>query len=295
MKPGLQRPLLSVGIATCILLAFVAGAQFRTRLKVTAFDTLGSPDQEIALRAKVERDGPGLFNPDLRGRRLQFLARPWLEREAVTDHEGTATIAVMAPAAPGRHDVTSSVARGQGLANAEATVRLFLWPADSTILVTDVDHTVSNLSEPLVPVTPNRDIPPLPGAVESLERLAHAYRVVYLSARDDLLYNKTRAWLQDKRFPDGPLFCRDYYVGQSQAGFKTRLLADLKKRFPKVVVGVGDRASDAEAYLANGMAAYLIDPESKGRFPAGSIAVRSWAEVEKRLLEKAAEPAAKPE
>ena len=166
---------------------------------------------------------------------------------------------------------------------AEATGRVFLWPADSRILITDVDHTISDLALLKVPFTPNERIPALPGAAVALTELSRTHRIVYLSARDEALYDKTRAWLQEKGFPEGPLFCREFRVSVGQETFKRQFIAEFKKRYPQTVVGIGDQPSDARAYLSNGMAALLLDPEGRAELPAGAVRVSSWREVLQQL------------
>jgi len=59
--------------------------------------------------------------------------------------------------------------------------------------------------------------------------------------------------------------------------------AGLKKRFPNIVAGVGDKVSDANAYLANGLNAIIIGPERDDGLPAKAIWVKTWAEIEKLL------------
>jgi len=65
--------------------------------------------------------------------------------------------------------------------------------------------------------------------------------------------------------------------------YKKREIAALKKRFPNIVGGVGDKVSDANAYLASGLEAVIIGPERDDGLPGKAIWVKTWAEVEKLL------------
>src|SRR5204863_234690 len=118
-----------------------------------------------------------------------------------------------------------------------------------------------------------RKTPPMPGAVEALTALSRLYRIVYLSARDEVLYEKTKAWLDDKGFPEGPVFCRDFHIGSRQEVFKQRFIAELKGHFPRVVVGEQTLANYraqgidtvhvlADAERPSGVASIVVDDEA---------------------------------
>jgi hypothetical protein len=104
------------------------------------------------------------------------------------------------------------------------------------------------------------------------------YRIIYLTARRDLLLDKTRAWLDANLFPPGPVIGRRFsWTPPSAEDFKRAALARLRERFPELSVGIGDAASDAAAYLAAGMTAVLYRP--RGRIPQGAHRCRSWREI----------------
>src|SRR5262249_41238592 len=155
------------------------------------------------------------------GQLLRFSNTLMGSREVKTDEEGLASLSVDVVAEPPRlYRVQVRFPGKDPSRAAEAASRLFLWPKESPILITDVDHTISDLTEIKVPYTSIDRTPTLAGAVEALTELSRAYRIVYLSARDEVLYEKTRAWLNEKGFPEGPLFCRDFHIGSRQETFK---------------------------------------------------------------------------
>lgn len=253
---------------------------------LTAFDQVARPNEAVILTAKLYQPTRWGFHINLHDRPIQFACPPLPTWETISGEDGLATVEVTAPA--GVPDIWPYEACYPGSPKhkpARGNGRVFLWPADSPILVTDVDHTISALHPFHVPFTTNGDSPTLPGAAEALNELATLYRVVYLTARDESLYDKTRAWLSEKGFPAGPLFCRDMHPFGSAETFKRCFLADLGKRFPHLVAGVGDRLSDARAYQANGMIAVLIDPNGKLEWPEGAVVVPSWREAARRLAE----------
>ncbi len=262
----------------------------RYDVKLTVYDQLVQPGEQVKLTAKLERDGPLGVNPDLRDFPLKFIMPGKGEKgEHVvrTASEGIAWKRLFPPANEKGPDPFTFEVEFEGSGHhkpGKGSGRVFIWPKDAPILITDIDHTISDLSQLTVPLVEAKDNPTLPGAPEALTALAQQYRIVYLTARDDALFNYTVRWLKEKSFPAGPCFCRDFHVGQSQEGFKKKFIAELKERFPKVQIGVGDRESDAAAYLAHGITPYIIDPQKKRDLPTEAVRVDSWKEIQERLL-----------
>jgi hypothetical protein len=257
----------------------------RYAVKLTAFDQLARPGEAVAVRAKLEHAGFAGLNPNLRGYPLRFVGPRGLDVEATTVRDGLAEAGLRyreTSRGPLRVRVTFPGTRNHR--PAAETARLFVLGAEARLLVVDVDHTISDLRELDVPFTENVRIPSLPGSVETLNRLARDHLVVYLSARDESLYNKTRDWLRQRGFPDGPLFTRDYSIWESAETFKRQFIADLKKRFPHVEAGIGNTANDARAYLDNGLRAFILDPAGTGRFPEQALVVRSWRQIAGLLI-----------
>src|SRR3989338_2473013 len=95
-----------------------------------------------------------------------------------------------------------------------------------------------------------------------MNRLAEVYQVVYITARDDFMMNRTKNWLDQWVFPLAPAYFWDftgaYPTSRVQERYKREGGAALKQSFPNVIVGVGDGAHDVRAYAANGLKAYLI-------------------------------------
>ena len=85
-------------------------------------------------------------------------------------------------------------------------------------LVVDLDGTVCISSGLDVARKAPEDIEASPGAAAAVTELARHYQIVYLSARDDALINRSRRWLDLKHFPHGPLLVRDLHLGNLSAG-----------------------------------------------------------------------------
>ena len=260
-----------------------APADERFSVRLTVYDQITQPGETIPLQAKLEHPGIWAMHLHMRGYPLRFTMPGIFDQEVKTAEEATATVHWQVRAnRPAIYWLQVSFAGSAHHQPARSVSGVYVWPRDSRILITDIDHTISNLSELMVPFTTNQATPPLAGAVETLRQLAGSYGIIYLTARDEILYERTRAWLIEKGFPAGPLVCRDFHVGGTQGGFKRQFIGELKKRFPNIAVGVGDQVSDAHAYLKNGLKAFLIEPRETG-IPKEAIVVHSWQEVRQQL------------
>ena len=299
MRATTRRPaalrltvLLGLGLAFSLSVTVPDGRadDGRAAVNLTAFDQLGRPGEGINVRAKLSHDGLIGIHPNMHGYPLSFAGPTIAPRVIPTAEEGIAAVGTQAPANPGgmvRVQVRFPGSRGHR--PAESVARLFSWSAESRILVVDIDHTISNMRSRDILFTDNDRIPTLPGAVESLTRLSGTYRILYLTARDESLYNKTRSWLEAKGFPEGPLFTRDFNLfREGQGEFKRRFLAELKTRFPNTVVGVGDREEDARAYVANGLRAFILAPVGAARVSTRAVLAPSWGSICDSLLPSAA-------
>jgi len=73
-----------------------------------------------------------------------------------------------------------------------------------------------------------------------------------------LLTRKSKAWLAEGGYPPGPLLTADPAGAISGWRFKSAKLAALRREFPATAIGIGDKLSDAQSYVDNGLTAYLI-------------------------------------
>lgn len=164
---------------------------------------------------------------------------------------------------------------------------VWVLPADRTLIVTDLDRTVSKPTAFGFWLRGLGSIRPFPGAREALARAAERSLVVYLTARSDSLLGKTRAWLRLHGFPSGPVFCRHPRApGSTSSEFKRQSVAQLKVRWPRIQLGIGDKALDARAYASNGVPAILFRPDGRPpEVPEGITVCRSWEEIGRFLEE----------
>ncbi|MFP4055231.1 MAG: hypothetical protein ACLFV7_15345, partial [Phycisphaerae bacterium] len=135
-------------------------------------------------------------------------------------------------------------------------------PKDEKFVVIDLDHTVVADSFWRVLLGGAR---PMADSVRVTRRIAREYSIIYLTHRPDLLARKSRGWLDEHGYPTGVLMVGtlEDAIGDSGA-YKTARLGDVTERFSRLEIGIGDKYSDAQAYVNHRMTAYLIphyDPD----------------------------------
>lgn len=127
---------------------------------------------------------------------------------------------------------------------------------DTPFLVVDLDRTVVGSS--FLSVLTG-DARAMSDSVSVLNRLARTDAIIYLTHRPALMTRRSKQWLQTNGFPPGPVLLssfRGFFLGSKK--YKSARLADLRKAYPNVRVGIGDKPGDAQAYVDSNMIAYLI-------------------------------------
>jgi hypothetical protein len=157
----------------------------------------------------------------------------------------------------GMHDVFVSVVGDRTGAGFLAYVA----PDNARLFASDVDGTLTSSENAFWKTVALGTEPGVqPGAADALHAVSdRGYQVVYVSARGSQYTTETRAWLERNGFPRGPLRLSPSFItlpGEDTVELKTTLLGDLAAVIP-VVAGVGNRASDIEAYTNVG-----IDPKA---------------------------------
>jgi hypothetical protein len=158
----------------------------------------------------------------------------------------------------------------------------YVAPAGTPLVVSDVDGTLTSSESAFVKaVFLGANVRPHPGAAEALRQAAAAgAQIVYVTARGDRFTDETRHWLGTYGFPRGPmrlvpaLFVKP---GAATVAYKRSVLASLAGF--SIAAGVGNRASDVNAYTAAGVPAskiFVKTPEYRGEL---SNALKSGAAV----------------
>jgi hypothetical protein len=242
---------------------------------ITPRDLLAPAGEPALLEVEVERRLGPFLDPPLEGLRIEVEGGG----SARSDPSGEAAIP-LGELGVGTHRVIvrATPKRGQPV-EAEALVRVI--PPEAPIFITDIDHTIADVSPTGFIFKPNHRVLPVTGAREALAEIAHRMELLYLSARDHIFLRKTRGWLRLNQFPEAPLYLRrrTRFTSVRAKEHKRARLAELRSRFRNLRWGIGDVAGDIEAYSAHGIPAILLARSIPPGLPASTLHVQEWRSV----------------
>ena len=227
--------------------------------------------------------------------------------QAATNADGRAAVRWVPPVA-GNYLFTAKVLSvpEEGLSDllklTPAVLVVAARPKDEPMVLIDLDHTLvaSSFFRVLF-----GEAQPMADSVEVTGRIAAKYTVVYLTHRPEQMARRSKLWLARYGYPAGPVLMSRFgqAIGSSGA-YKAARIGDLRKVHKAVRVGIGDKLSDAQSYVDNGMTAVLIPHykekpkdmrkladeigalRGKGRLQV----VGNWRQVEAGLLRGASFP-----
>ncbi len=239
-------------VASTITMGAEHGAVFH------AYDMLAFPGQATSLTARLQR-ADNLQG--LGGARIGYYQGATKLGEALTDANGYAALP-FTPLGDGDYALTVKIL---AVPQRRFAPMLDVSPAHllvaargpkTEIVVVDLDHTLvaSGFHHVLLGTAK-----PMAGSQAVLQRLARRYTLVYLTHRPNLLGRRSKGWLRQYGYPPAPVLLStiSQAVGGS-ASFKTGKLAELRKAYPNVRIGIGDKVSDTRSYAENNIPAYLI-------------------------------------
>jgi hypothetical protein len=224
-------------------------------------DILTTPGSRVQLQARL-RSPRSLEG--IEGVRISFSENGRLLGEAITDESGVAAIDCSIRTA-GAHVidiVPTKLPRdidddyNQAL-HARARMLVDAQAAGAKFIVVDLDHTLVDASGGNV--LTKSDSREMAHAVDVMGRIGESYHVIYLTHRPQAMTVKSGLWLKDHHLPVGVLIsARGKEMLESNEKYKSAVLAELRASYAGLEIGVGDEASDATAYVENGMTAYLM-------------------------------------
>ncbi len=267
--------------ASLLLLSSWSLAKDKREISILPFDALAEKDTPVELSCKVEKRN--IIGSDLRRAKVAISVGSTLVGEVLTDNQGIARVNYI-PRKLGEFTVLFECQEEADHDSGSASSMLFCRDKSKPIIVVDIDQTISDIALEKFLITKTQDIMPLPQAEKVLTDLSKTYDLIFVTARDKHLLKRTKEWLTLREFPKAPVFFRE--LGKdplSERKYKTQKIARLKEQWGNIACGVGDRCSDAQAYLANGLRAIIIVP--KDDIPLGAHAVQHWYQI-KELLTK---------
>ena len=264
-------------------------------LELAAFDEVRLPNVPVKLRVHVQGVQSDGRRTDIEGQDV-FLVEPktGLQTKLTTGGRGLAELEqAFAGDEPLIHFLVRIPKEGNR-PRLEARGRVFIWPADSSILFVDADHTLADIDPDKFWATNVLAIKQRPGAAPVLRPLAAKYRIVYMSvdANEPRRYNQLRAWLEhswapQERFPDGPVFSMMYHYRPTEAqpsfaeqyfGLGTTFT---KSAFRGKAAAIAGRPLHAKAFEAAGVQTYLLGPAAEA--PESVSVIKSWQHLSEQL------------
>ena len=222
-----------------------------------AFDVLSEPNKPVEIAAKLQT----VRFADIQDVTVGFYRASEQIGEAQTDLNGTATITWLGPS-QGDYSFSARIIevpddQDSRLRDVPAVpVFVAVRDANTPFVVIDLDHTVVDSSFFRVLLGGGT---PMADSVKIVRKIADKYSLIYLTHRPDLMTHRSKSWLQKHGYPAGPLLVSTLKQSIGASGrFKSGRIAELKKTFKHIDIGIGDKLSDAQAYVDNGMTAYLI-------------------------------------
>jgi len=238
-------------------------------------DALVRPDGSTVLTARLLRMSVASMHEARPDETVQFFLDGRSVGQARTDEEGLAGVACKVPDGTTPHIKAVTISEKTRL---EAEADLFRWPADRTVIVVDIDGTISRTDYKEVLLGYQDDgSEPMRHSARTLRRWTEDYTIAYLTARPRILLDKTRQWLETHGYPRGVVLVapRTRQLLR-QRRYKTQMLHTLRRHWPNVRIGIGNTGSDAHAYGANDMLSVVVAPEPDDDFGYHSIQLRNW-------------------
>lgn len=248
-----------------------AGCQRATLSVSDAFIMQG---MKTRLEARVERIAGSNRMTGVTGLPVRFFVHEQFLGEAKTDGMGAAACTCDLPADATHYRAEARL--GNELLKMDGLV--FAFPRDRTVIVCDIDETISMTHyRELVFDREDMASRPLPDAAATLNELAGRFGLVYLTARPGFLLEKTKRWLETNGFPRAAVITTPS-LAQSIAvqGFKAQRIAHLRSTLGTVAIGIGNAATDSEAYAMQQLLTLIIDDHDDMKFRSHAIILRNW-------------------
>lgn len=197
---------------------------------------------------------------------------------ARTDDNGRALMHCDLGEATPEFSAATAVWHGREL---KAQGRLFEWRTARTAIAVDIDDTICNTDrDDLYFEATDDDSEPIGGSQDVLTELSRDYNILYLTARPRFLLNKTRAWMDAHDFPIGPVVTAPGWRASLKAErYKRETLTCFRRHLPSLLIGIGDKESDAHAYAENGMLAIRIGVDGSASTGPQTVLLANWNTV----------------
>lgn len=275
-------------------------------VRFIAYDVIALPGRSVELRADLTT---AKSFRDIENAQIGFFFNNQLLDTAVTDDGGRAVVTWLPPGL-GDYSIVAQIlapptdTKKVDMIQVEPfTMLVMVRDANTPFVVIDLDYTLVGSS--FTDVLAGRG-EPMADSVEVTHRLAQDYSIIYLTHRPEVMALTSRQWLAKQGYPTGVLLSSTMTQMVLGSGrYKTDRLATLAQLFPNLKIGIGDKVSDAKAYLKNRMMACFIphitadeadelkdaakEIRSFGRYSNIHV-VSSWRQVEAAIYDNQSFP-----
>jgi hypothetical protein len=249
---------------------------------LSADDARVAPGKKAKLVAYVEREAPLGLRKDIEDVAVTFSVEGQEVGRAKTNDKGRASVQCRLPSPDVSCFTARAVVDGQDL---ETAGRVFSWQEDRVIIAVDIDGTVSDTEyKDLILKKEDDESDPIKASRKVLTQLAADYHIMYFTARPRFLMDKTRLWLEEHQYPPGPIvMAPSIRKAIHPSGYKHRTLAGIREDWPNLLIGIGNKRGDAEAYGANEMLALIVSQADDQSFGRHAISFPDWKSLDRFL------------
>ena len=245
---------------------------------LTAGDQVAPVGQDATTVARLQRTEIWIYSQAIQNSPLRFRIGNGPERVAFTDKLGYAGTTVPVPDMPGRFSMTIDVQDTYG-DEAVGTVPVFVWEPNTPVIAVDLDGL------------PDAGTTQSDGAARALWRLAEHGNICYLTRRPVKKHARAHKSLAARNYPDGPILLwqrQRWHIVRGRwrmpkVVVETRLvsqLPELRRRFPRLAVGICDGPLAGKAFIQAGMRCVVIGSGSVGQ--ADVLRYRDWTDLAER-------------
>jgi hypothetical protein len=217
-------------------------------------------------------------------------ARDWVELDrTITDERGDYRFDLETPFGVGTHRTWAVFEAGRRC----YPHNVLVWPADTQVIVTDIDGTLTLADEELFTEMNNPAYDQVMN--NQSDRLIQTwadkgYLIIYLTARPGGFRPMTHAWLNRKGFPTGLMISADALVfGETARIYKRGFIQRARTTYGwNIVAAYGNADSDIQAYEDAGLPknrTFIIGPEA-GQSGTVAIPNQDWANHIRDFVER---------
>ncbi len=162
-----------------------------------------------------------------------------------------------------------------------ASADYYRWQPDRNIIAVDIDNTICFSEVRKILRMKRPTLRPIKDSKETLQDLAKDFEILYVTARPRRILERSRKWLDDHGYPPGPIVTSPgVFDNLHVVEMKRSNIMSLKKIWPRLLIGIGNKASDAKAYADCGMLAIIVRPEIEEEHGDYAIFMPTWYTVD---------------